>query len=63
MTAPAFDLGAEVSAANAQQLAAIRLGRAQMAQELVDTVFSGQYATAEESLLAAIELCEKECAK
>ena len=64
MTAPAFDLGAEVSAATAQQQAAIRLGRAQMAQEVIETAKATiKYASFFIAYKSIIALCEKEAAK
>lgn len=61
-----FDLGAEVSAATAQQQAAIRLGRAQMAMEVAELLYPlkndplGNFLPVLRSLC---ELCEKEAAK
>ena len=65
MTAPAFDLGAEVSAATAQQLAAISLGRAQMAQEILNAINAhcGTDMPYAEIVGSVIELCEKEAKK
>ena len=63
MTAPAFDLGAEVSAATAQQQAAIRLGRAQMAQEIMDRIMEHTLSSSAKCVCEIGELCEKEAAK
>ena len=58
-----FDLGAEVSAATAQQQAAIKLGRAQMAQEILEELYAPSHLQFADSVNAIITLCEKEAAK